>query len=334
MVKRREFVGLIAGAALCPLVAKAQERTRTIGVLTGNVEVDLDAQARVRAFKESFYARWEAEDGETDNLHFEVRWPGPDASLQQRHAEELASLSPDLILATSTATTLALRKATSTIPIVFVGLSDPVATGIVSDLARPEANVTGFMLYEHRMAGKWLSLLKEMMPSLKRVGLFFNPDTAPYASLYLRTAWELGEQLRVAVAAISVRRPGEIEPEMARFATSGRAGLIILPDGGFIASNRAAVIGSAARYKLPAIYGARFYVVNGGLLSYGADLTGQFRDSAEYAYRILRGATPADLPIQFSTRFDLVINAATAESLNLVIPQNLLLDAEVIEEAR
>lgn len=330
-MRRRELISLIAGAALCPLVAKAQTRTRCVGVLTGNVESDRDAQARVRAFKESLYAR---RDGETDDLNFEIRWPGADVLLQQRYAEELASLSPEVILATSTAAARALRKATTTIPIVFVGLSDPTATGIVSDLARPEANVTGFMLYEHTMAGKWLSLLKQMAPSLDRIGLFFNPDTAPYASQYLRTAWDLGAQLRVGVAALSVRRAGEIEPAMARFAEAGRAGLMILPDGGFIAGNRAAVIEATAKYKLPTIYGARFYVANGGLMSYGADLTAQFRDGAEYVDRILRGATPADLPIQFSTKFDLVINAATAEALNLVIPQSLLLDAEVVEEAR
>jgi putative ABC transport system substrate-binding protein len=330
-MKRRQFISLIGGASLYPLVAKAQERGRTVGILTGNVEADPDAQARVRAFKEGLNARWQADDGPKDDLHFEVRWPGPDALLQQRYAAELASLSPDLILATSTATTRALRKATTTTPIVFVGLSDPVATGIVSDLARPEANVTGFMLYEHTMAGKWLSLLKEMVPALERIGLFFNPDTAPYASNYLRTAWELGEQLRVAVAAVSVRRADEIEPAMARFAGAGRGGLIILPDGGFISSNRAAVIGAAAAHKLPSIYGARFYVVNGGLMSYGADLTGQFRDGAEYADRILRGATPADLPIQFSTKFDLVVNTATAEALGLKVPPNLLLDADVVE---
>lgn len=172
MMRRREFISLVTGAALCPQIARAQARTRCVGVLTGNVETDADAQARVRAFKESLYAR---RDGETDDLRFEIRWPGGDISLQQRAAEELVSLSPDVVLATSTATTRALRKATTSVPIVFVGLSDPTATGIVSDLARPEANVTGFMLYEHTMAGKWLSLLKQIAPSLDRIGLSIIP---------------------------------------------------------------------------------------------------------------------------------------------------------------
>jgi putative ABC transport system substrate-binding protein len=327
MMKRRQLISLIGGAALYPMAARAQAPTRSIGVLTGNLEADRDAQARVLAFKESLYAR---RDEDKDSLRFEIRWPGPDISVQQRCAEELVSLTPDVILATSTATTRALRNATKSIPIVFVGLSDPTATGIVSDLAHPEANVTGFMLYEHTMAGKWLSLLKEMTPALRRVGLLFNSDTAPYAPHYLRTAQELGGQLDVTVGTLSVRHASEIAPAIANFASSGRAGLIVLPDGGFTGANRMAVIEAAARHKLPAIYGARFYVASGGLMSYAADLTGQFRDGAEYADRILRGATPADLPIQFSTKFDLVINSVTADALGLIVPPDLLVDAELI----
>jgi putative ABC transport system substrate-binding protein len=328
MLSRRELASLIGSAALFPLAVRAQEATHCVGILTGNAETDADAQARVRAFKEGLYAR---RDDEKDSLRFEVRWPGPDVLRQQRAAEELVSLAPDVILATSTATARALRKATKSIPIVFVGLSDPTATGVVSDLARPEANITGFMLYEHTMAGKWLSLLKAMSPPLTHVGVFFNPDTAPYASHYLRTAKEVGGQLHVSVAAIDVHRAGEIEPALDAFADSGRAGLIVLPDGGFTSVNKAAVIGAAAKCKLPSVYGARFYVASGGLMSYGADLTGQFRDGADYVDRILRGAAPADLPVQFSTKFDLVINSATAEALGLTIPPDLLVDAELIE---
>jgi putative ABC transport system substrate-binding protein len=328
MMQRRQLISLIGGAVAYPLVARAQSETRRVGILTGNVEADVAAQARVRAFRESLYAR--RDEGE-NNLHFEIRWPGPDISLQLRYAEELVSLAPDVILATSTAAARALRKATKSIPIVFVGLSDPTKTGIVSDLAHPEANVTGFMLYEHSMAGKWLSLLKEMIPTLAHVGLFFNPDTAPYATDYLGTAQELGKQLHLTVAAVSVRRADEIESAMAGFARSAHAALIVLPDGGFTGVNRAMVIEATARHHLPAIYGARFYVASGGLMSYGADLTGQFRDGADYVDRILRGAAPADLPVQFSTRFDLVINAATAEALGLTVPQDLLVDAELIE---
>src|SRR6185437_77388 len=264
-------------------------------------------------------------------LHFEIRWPGPDVVLQQRYAEEPVSLHPDVILATSTAAARALRKATKSIPIVFVGLSDPTMTGIVSDLARPEANATGFMLYEHTIVGKWMSLLKEMLPTLAHVGLFFNPETAPYASRYVGMARELARQLRVTVAAVSVRRADEIESAIAGFSRSVHAALIVLPDGGFTGVNRMAVIEAAARHHLPAIFSARFYVASAGLMSYAADLTGQFRDSAEYVDRILRGAAPADLPIQFSTRFDLVINTATADALGLTVPPELLVDAELIQ---
>jgi putative ABC transport system substrate-binding protein len=228
MIKRRQLISLIGGAAVYPLAAKSQSQTLCIGVLTGNVESDRDAQARIRAFKEGLYAR---RDEEKNGLHFEIRWPGPDILLQQRYAEELVSLAPDVILATSTAAARALRNATKSIPIVFVGLSDPTVTGVVSDLAHPEANVTGFMLYEHSMAGKWLSLLKEMIPALAHVGLFFNPDTAPYASHYLSTAQELGKQLHLAVAAVSVRRADEIESAIAGLARSIRSALIVLPEG-------------------------------------------------------------------------------------------------------
>jgi putative ABC transport system substrate-binding protein len=327
-IRRRKLVSLISSAALLPLAARAQAPAHCVGVLTGNVETDVDAQARVRAFMEGLYAR---RDDDKDSLRFEVRWPGPDISRQQHAAEELVSLAPDVIVATSTATARALRKATKSIPIVFVGLSDPTATGVVSDLAHPEANVTGFMLYEHTMAGKWLSLLKTMMPSLTRVGLFFNPDTAPFAPHYLHTAKEVGGELRVSVAAIDIHRASDIEPAIDAFADSGPSGLIVLPDGGFTSVNKSAVINAAARYKLPAIYGARFYVASGGLMSYGADLTGQFRDGADYVDRILRGAAPADLPVQFSTKFDLVINSITAEALGLTVPPHLLVDAELIE---
>jgi ABC-type uncharacterized transport system substrate-binding protein len=331
IMQRRQLISLIGGAAVYPLASKAQSWTRCVGILTGNVETDPDAQARVHAFRESLYAR---RDEEKSSLRFEIRWPGPDVLLHQRYARELVSLAPDVILATSTATARALRNATKSIPIVFVGLSDPTATGIVSDLARPEANVTGFMLYEHTMAGKWLSLLKEMIPTLARVGLFFNPDTAPYASQYFSTMQELGKQLHVAVAAVSVHRTDEIESAIADFARSPRAALIVLPDGGFTAVNRTVVIEAIARHSLPAIFGARFYVESGGLMSYGADLKSQFRDAAGYVDRILRGATPAELPIQFSTRFDLVINAATVDALGLTVPPALMLDAEFFEDAR
>jgi putative ABC transport system substrate-binding protein len=209
-------------------------------------------------------------------------------------------------------------------------LSDPVATGIVSNLAHPDGNVTGFTLYEHSMAGKWLALLKDMAPQLAHVTVLFNPDTTPYAPFYLRSAQAPGERLGLKVTAASVRDTSALISAIAA-AGDGRGGLVVLPDGGFFAQNGAIAISLAARYRVPAIYSVRFYAANGGLMSYGADLTSQFRDGAVYVDLILRGASPRDLPVQFATSFELVINMKVAGALGLTVPQRLLVEAELIE---
>ena len=327
-MRRRGFLTLLSGAAAYAGAAKALDlETRRVGVLTGNLETDPAAQTRVQAFR-----RGMADLGRVEgrNLQLEVRWPGPDVLRQQDHARELVALAPEVIFATSTATTRALLAATRTIPIVFVGLSDPVATGVVTNLARPEANATGFMLYEHSLAGKWLTLLKDVVPALQRVVVLFNPRTSPYASFYLRNAQETAERLALEVTAASVNEVGDIDPAIAAVAGAGNGGVIVLPDGGFVASNNATLIAQAATHRVPAIYAVRIYAVNGGLMSYGADLTGQFRDGASYVDRILRGARPADLPVQFATKFALTINLRTADALGLKIPRHLMVGAEVI----
>lgn len=326
-MRRREFL-VLAACAACPALADAQQdRTRRVGVLTGNIETDPDAQVRVRSFRQGL-----ADLGwvEGRNLQLEVRWPGPDLSRQQSHAGELVALAPDVILTTSTATTRVLRAATQAIPIVFVGLSDPVATGIVSNIARPEANATGLMLYEHSLAGKWLSLLKDIAPSLKRVAVLFNPRTSPYAAFYLRTAQETAGGLGLTVTPAVVNDASEIDPALAAMAGAD-CGLMVLPDGGFVASNNATLIALAAKYRVPAIYAVRAYAANGGLMSYGADLTLQFRDGASYVDQILRGAKPAELPVRFAAKFDLVINAAAARALGLNVPRHLMVAAEMIQ---
>jgi putative ABC transport system substrate-binding protein len=261
-------------------------------------------------------------------------YAGPDRTLSARKggARELVAMAPNVIVATSTQTTRVLRGTMQTIPIVFVGLSDPVATGVVSNLARPDENITGFMLYEHSLSGKWLSLLKDMAPQLTHVGVLFNPDTSPYAPFYMQSAQEMGELVGVKVTAADVRHAADVAPAIERIARAGTGGMVVLPDGGFIASNSAEMIALAAKNRVPAIYAVRFYVVNGGLMSYGADLTSQFRDGARYVDRILRGALPQELPVQFATKFDLVINLKTADALGLTIPPVLLSRAdEVIE---
>ncbi len=326
-MRRREFISLIGGAALWPCAAKAQRPIRTVGVLTSNIPGDWGAQSRVQALRQGL-----ADLGwvENSNLIFDVRYPGPDLARQQQDARALIAMGPDALVATSTPTARTLRDLTGTIPIVFVGLSDPVSTGIVANLAKPESNITGFTLYEHSLAGKWLALLKDMAPQMSHVAVLFNPDTAAYAPFYYRYAQTSREKLGLKVTAASVRDTATLASAIAA-AGDGRGGLVVLPDGGFFAQNSALAISLAARYRVPAIYSVRFYAVNGGLMSYGADLTSQFRDGAVYVDRILRGASPRDLPVQFATSFELVINMKVAAAPGLTVPQRLLVDAELIE---
>lgn len=329
MIRRRDVLAVIGAAVLTPVATRADQDRQVplVGVLTGNVVADQGAQMRVQAFRQGL-----ADLGWVDgqNMQMDVRWPGASPARLEQETRQLVAMAPDVILTTSTRTTRALRDATHTIPIVFVGLSDPVATGIVSNLARPTANLTGFSLYEHSMSGKWLSMLKDMVPQLVHVVVMYNPDTTPYAQFYLRSAEQMNKRLALHVSSIPVRNTQDMEPAMARIAAY-HAGLVVLPDGGFFAANSEVLLSLAARYRVPAMYAVRFYAANGGLMSYGADLTSQFRDGATYVDRILRGATPRDLPVQFATRFELVINLKTAAALGLAVPNRLMLDAELIE---
>jgi putative ABC transport system substrate-binding protein len=331
-MQRRDFLTLLGGAAAAwPLAARAQqgERVRRVGVLMGFAEADPEAQARVQAFRQGLADRGWVEGR---NLSIDVRWAGADTARRQDQARDLVALAPDVILVTSTTATQALRDATRTIPIVFVGLSDPVATGIVSNLARPEANVTGFMQFEYSLTGKWLRLLKDMAPRLAQVTLLINPDTsAPSAPFFVRAAQEAGERLALKVMAAGVRDAAGIEPAIAAMAGADDGGLLVLPDA-FNVVNSATTIALAAKYRVPAIYYSRFFAADGGLVSYGTNTRLTYRDGATYVDRILRGAKPGDLPVQFATKFELVINLKTAKALGLTIPPGLLaIVDEVIE---
>jgi putative ABC transport system substrate-binding protein len=251
---------------------------------------------------------------------------------QEVCARELIALEPKVILVTNTVAARTLQRLTQDIPIVFVGLSDPVATGLVSSVARPSGNITGFALYEHSFSGKWLSLLKRLAPHLKEVSVLFNPETSPYAAFYIQAAIEMGSKLLISVKAVAVREPDQIDPAILSTGASGKAGLIILPDGGFVSSNSAKIISAAAKHRVPAIFAVKNYVMRGGLMSYGPDLTAQFRDGASYVDRILRGTKPSELPVQFATKFNLAINAKAADELGLPVPETLSLDAELIDE--
>ncbi|WP_342731693.1 ABC transporter substrate-binding protein [Bradyrhizobium sp. B117] len=326
-MRRREFMSLIGAAAAFPVLARAQGRMPSVGVLTGNVPGDPGAQMRVDAFQQGLADRgWIA----NQNYRLEVRWPGPSPARQQVEARELIASAPDVLLSTSTGTTRALRDATQNIPIIFVGLSDPVGTGLVVNLARPTGNLTGFSLYEHSMSGKWLSLLKDMAPGMTSAALLFNPDSSPYAPFYLQAAHQMEGRLGLQVTGASVRSGPEIAAVIDAAARSG-GGLVVLPDGGFFGTQSQMAIALLAQRRVPAIFAVRFYAVNGGLMSYGADLTQQFRDGAGYVDRVLRGAEIRTLPVQFATRFELVINIKTAHALALTVPNRLLLDAELIE---
>jgi putative ABC transport system substrate-binding protein len=331
-MRRRQFITVLGGAAAAtwPLAARAQQgdRVRRIGVLMAYGEANPDGQARIQIFRQGL-----ADLGwiEGRNLRIDVRWAGSDVAHQRSHARELVALAPEAILANSTTATRALWDATRTIPIVFVNLSDPIITGVVSTVARPEANVTGFMQFEYSMSGKWLSLLKDVAPRLARVALLFNPDTAPYAPFYVRAAQDAGESLALKITAAGVRDAAGIEPAIAAMAGSDDGGLLVVPDV-FFAPHRATMIALAAKYRVPAIYYIRAYAAAGGLMSYGADERLQLRDGATYVDRILRGAKPAELPVQFATKFELVVNLRTAKAIGLTIPETFLVRAdEVIE---
>jgi len=330
-MRRRDFIAAIGGmAAAWPVGARGQQdlRVRRVGVLMGLAEAEPEGRARIEAFRQGLTdLGWV----EGRNLHLDVRWAGLDVQRQQSYARDLVAMGPEVILSGTTTTTGALRNETQRIPIVFVGLQDPVVNGIVSNLARPEANVTGFTGYEYSMAGKWLSLLKDMAPRLTRVALLFNPDTAPFAPLYLRVGQEAGERLSLEVTGAGVREAAGIEPAIAALAGALDGGVLVFPDA-FNNANRATTIALAAKYRVPAIYYDRFFVTEGGLISYGMELRLQYRDSAAYVDRILRGAKVADLPVKFATKFGLAINLKTAKALGLDVSQQLLLLAdEVIE---
>jgi putative ABC transport system substrate-binding protein len=331
-LRRRDFITLLGGAtAAWPLAARAQqqgERVRRVGVLMPYVQTDPGGQARLQALRQGLAGfGWFA----GRNIRIDERWAGPDVALQRSYARELIALAPDVILVSSTSATQALRDATSTIPIVFLSINDPVTTGLVSNLARPDTNVTGFLAFEYSLAGKWLSLLKDAAPGLSRISLLFNPDTTPTSALYLRSAQDAGERLTLNVTAAEVRDETMIEPAIAAIAGSNDGGLIVLPDL-FNIANGVTTILLTAKYRVPAIYSNRLWAASGGLISYGVDQELQFREGATYVDRILRGAKPADLPVQTPSKYELVVNLKTAKMLGLAISHEFLLTAdEVIE---
>ena len=332
-MNRRAFIAGLAGAAtssLWPGAAQAQPRdnkVRRLGVLMAMSAEDPEGRTRVLALEQGLRALGWIEGR---NIRFDYRW-APDSSDLQREAAALVASAPDLILANATPVLAALRRESTTLPMVFVQVTDPIGNRFVANLARPGGNVTGFTNFEFGIGGKWLQTIKEVAPALTRVAVVYNAQTAPYADQFLPPIEVAGRTFGVAPKAMPAADAVAIEQAIEAFARTPNGGLIVLPDMS-TANHRDLIIALAARHRLPAIYPYRFYAVSGGLLSYGSDLGDVFRRSAGYIDRILKGEKPGDLPVQVPAKFETVVNLKTAKALGLEASPMLLARAdEVIE---
>jgi putative ABC transport system substrate-binding protein len=331
-MRRRQFITLLGGAAAAwPVAARAQQ-TRRIGFLMGTVENDRAQQANLAVMREAL-----AKLGwiEGRNLRIELRWGAGDPERLLAHAMELAGLAPDVIVADTGAATRAAQRATQTIPIVFWAGGDPVITGMVRNLARPEGNTTGFSGVQPSFAGKWLELLKEAAPHLTRVVVLYNPEmlSTQMFSAYISVITVAAATLAVRMTEVPVRDPIEIVRAIDALAAEPNGGLIVLP-ATTVGANRDTIFRMAQQHRVPAIYagGGRSLVAAGGLMSYGGDVADQSRRAVSYVDRLLRGAKVSELPVQFPTKFELVINLKAATAIGLTIPEAFLLRAdEVIE---
>jgi putative tryptophan/tyrosine transport system substrate-binding protein len=329
-MRRRDFITLLVGTTTSawPLAARAQqaERARRIGVLMGYAETDPAALAQVAALRQELQKLgWD----EGRNIRIDVRFPGTDAGRVRASLMELMSLTPDMLVSNTNLVTEVVQAEVRTVPIVFTSVGDPVGSGFVNNEARPNGNLTGFANWEMSMIGKWLELLKEVAPQVERVGLMVYPETA--ASIGFFKFAEALAPAKVKLVALGVHDANEIEQVLTAFAAEGNGGLIVTPHAVTL-TNRDLIVALAARLRLPALYPLVFYAKAGGLISYGFDVLSQFQQAAGYIDRILRGAKPADLPVQYPTKFQLVINLKIAKMLGMTIPESFLLRAdEVIE---
>jgi putative ABC transport system substrate-binding protein len=329
MIQRRDFITLLGGATAWPLVARAQQgdRVRRIGVLMPGDENDPLRKTDVSVFTSAL-----AGLGWTDgrNVRIDLRWFGGDINRIQALAKELVGLQPDVIVSNTTPDTAALQRETRTIPIVMAGVGEPVASGFVAQLDRPGGNITGFGYLEATLGGKWLELLSEIVPGLKRAAIMFNPDN-PSASLYMPSLETAARSLKVALITAPIHDDGEIETAITALGREPGGGLVVMPDI-FMTVHRAPILLAAARNNVPAVYATSTFARDGGLLSYGVDFIDILRRAATYVDRILRGEKPGDLPVQFPTKFEMILNLKTAKALGLTVPQSILLRAdEVIE---
>jgi ABC-type uncharacterized transport system substrate-binding protein len=329
-MRRRKFIALLGGAAVAwPLSADAQqsEKKGRIGVLMNFLPDDPEGQARVTAFWQALRELgWIA----GDNVRTDVRWAGDDAALYRRYAEELVALAPDVILAGSSPSVAALQRVTRSVPIVFAFVVDPVGAGFITTLARPGGNATGFVAFEYSISGKWLELLKEIAPKVTRVAVLRDPGVAAGIGQFAAIQTSASSST-VELSAIDTRDASELERALDTFAREPNSGIIETASVSGT-THRKIIISLAMRHRLPIIYPFRYYVLDGGLASYGPDPIDQFKRAAKYVDRILKGAKPSDLPVQAPTKYQWVINLKTAKALGLTIPPSVLARAdEVIE---
>jgi putative ABC transport system substrate-binding protein len=330
-MQRREIIRLVAGAALgWPLAARAQQsdRMRRVGVLMAYAENNSEGQTFVEAFRQGLQnLGWR----EGSNIAFDYRWASGDVEKMQTLAGELVTAQADAILSHSTTTTAALLKHTSEIPVIFANVTDPVGSGFVASLARPGRNSTGFINMEASMSGKWLGLLRDISPGIRRVAFLFSPETAPYFAYYIEPFKAAAASLAMVATPAPVRDLSDLGSTIAANAREPNGGMIVMTDN-FTTTNRAEIIRLAASHRLPTIYPYRFFAQQGGLMSYGSDISDNFGRAASYVDRVLHGAKPSELPVQAPVKFDLVINLKTAAALGLTVPTSMqLLADEVIE---
>ncbi len=329
-MRRREFIALFGGAAMCPVAAPAQQSDgrRRIGVLMGWDENDPLAKAGLVRFAQGL-----RELGWNDrNLQTDFRWAAGNVDRMRMFAKELVDLKLDVVLANTTPVTAALVRETQTVPIVFVIVSDPIGAGFVASLARPGGNITGFINVEAAMGGKWLQLLTEVAPGVNRAAIMFNPDTAANRGSYFLPSFQAAARLlKVEPIVAPVRSDAEIESVITSLGHEPGGGLVVMTDS-FMQVHRVPIISLAARNSVPAVYAETVSVRDGGLLSYGADYTDIFRRAAPYVDRILHGENPAQLPVQVPARFEIAVNVKTAKALGLTISETLLATADEIIE--
>jgi putative ABC transport system substrate-binding protein len=328
-MRRREFLGAIGGGLVWPVVANAQQGAsiRKIAVLMGYPEADPQAQAIVVALRQELQ-RLGWTDGR--NVRIDTRWAGADPDKARAFATELIGMAPDVIVPSTNQVTRIVQQETRTIPVVFAFVGDPVGSGFAMSLSRPGRNITGFANFDNSIGGKWIELLNEIAPRAERVGFIFSPDAAPNVGFF-HSAESAAPALKIKLAALAVRDAADIEQSITAFASEPDGGLIVAPHAVTLGNGKF-IIELARQHRLPVVYSDRYFAESGGLISFGNNSADLFRRAGAYVDLILKGAKPADLPVQLPTKFELVVNLKAAKALGLTIPESFLLRADQVIE--